>query len=99
MSEKTYGYARVSSKEQNLDRQLDALAEFGLGEGQVFADKASASRIPLTASSTVPLTRSLISSLRVFSSSVRIGGCMAPPSIRMTCFGERNHAVRRGRAP
>ena len=41
MSEKTYGYARVSSKEQNLDRQLDALAEFGLGEGQVFADKAS----------------------------------------------------------
>ena len=37
----TYGYARVSSRDQNLDRQLDALEEFGIGEGMVFADKAS----------------------------------------------------------
>ena len=36
-----YGYARVSSKDQNLDRQLDALAGFGVEAGMVFADKAS----------------------------------------------------------
>lgn len=41
MAGKTYGYARVSSKDQNLDRQLDALAEFGVATGMVFADKAS----------------------------------------------------------
>lgn len=35
------GPARVSSREQNLDRQLAALAEFGVAEGDVFADKAS----------------------------------------------------------
>ncbi len=38
---KMYGYARVSAKDQNLDRQLDAFAEFGLDASQVFADKAS----------------------------------------------------------
>ena len=41
MEPKTYGYARVSSREQNLDQQLDALAEFGLESGQIFSDKAS----------------------------------------------------------
>lgn len=37
----TYGYARVSSHEQNLDRQLDALRAFGVEDGVVYADKAS----------------------------------------------------------
>lgn len=38
MTGKMYGYARVSSKEQNLNRQL---AEFGVADDMVFADKAS----------------------------------------------------------
>lgn len=36
---KVYGYARVSSRDQNLDRQIDALETFGVDE--IFADKAS----------------------------------------------------------
>ena len=36
-----YGYARVSSKDQNLDRQLDAFSAFGVPVESVFADKAS----------------------------------------------------------
>lgn len=36
-----YGYARVSSADQNLDRQLDALLDFGVDACNVFADKAS----------------------------------------------------------
>lgn len=39
MAGRVYGYARVSTREQNLDRQLRALAEFGVDE--VFADRAS----------------------------------------------------------
>lgn len=38
---KTYAYARVSSRDQNLSRQLDAFAEAGVERTCVFADKAS----------------------------------------------------------
>ena len=41
MSSKTYGYARVSSKEQHLDRQIDALVKFGVPERDIISDKAS----------------------------------------------------------
>ena len=36
-----YGYVRVSSKDQNLARQLDALRGLGLKDEAIFADKAS----------------------------------------------------------
>ena len=38
---KVYGYARVSSKDQNLARQMDALATFPVPEEDVFVDKMS----------------------------------------------------------
>ncbi len=38
---KTYGYARVSSKEQCEDRQLVALKQVGLSDNQIFVDKQS----------------------------------------------------------
>lgn len=36
-----YGYARVSAKDQNLARQLDAMRELGLNDDAIFTDKAS----------------------------------------------------------
>lgn len=36
-----YGYARVSTKEQNLDRQLDAMLAYGVKESHIFAEKES----------------------------------------------------------
>lgn len=36
-----YGYARVSSREQNLNRQTDALRAFGVKDEAVYVDKAS----------------------------------------------------------
>ena len=41
MSNHTYGYVRVSSKDQNLDRQLLAMETFGIPEEMVFKDKVS----------------------------------------------------------
>ena len=36
-----YGYMRVSTKTQNLNRQEDALLEFGVEKDNIFADKES----------------------------------------------------------
>ena len=36
-----YGYARVSSRDQNLNRQLDALGAYGVGSANIYADHAS----------------------------------------------------------
>ena len=42
MSEKTiYGYARVSTREQNEDRQIIALTEIGVPEQNIYLDKMS----------------------------------------------------------
>ena len=38
---KTYGYIRVSTKEQNEDRQIIAMREFGIAEDSVIMDKQS----------------------------------------------------------
>ncbi len=37
----TYGYIRVSSRDQNLDRQRLAMESFGVEDGRVYADKQS----------------------------------------------------------
>lgn len=41
MVSKVYGYARVSSKEQNLDRQIQALKKYGVNERDIVIDKQS----------------------------------------------------------
>lgn len=41
MSKIVYGYIRVSTKEQNEDRQKIALAEFPVAENRIFLDKLS----------------------------------------------------------
>lgn len=38
---KKFGYIRVSAKEQNLDRQIQAMQEYGINERDIFADKQS----------------------------------------------------------
>lgn len=41
MNSRTFGYIRVSTKEQNDDRQRIALREFGVSERNIYADKIS----------------------------------------------------------
>jgi DNA invertase Pin-like site-specific DNA recombinase len=41
MKMKKYGYIRVSSKDQNEDRQLDAMEELKVSAGCLFIDKKS----------------------------------------------------------
>lgn len=41
MGNRTYGYARVSSKDQNVERQLKAFEELNINERDIFVDKQS----------------------------------------------------------
>ena len=41
MEHRTYGYVRVSTREQNTDRQVEALIQFGVPEQNIIVDKAS----------------------------------------------------------
>ena len=41
MKSRTFGYARVSSTDQNLDRQIQALTEYGVNERDIITDKVS----------------------------------------------------------
>ena len=41
MESRIYGYARVSSKEQNLSRQIKALLDYGIIERDIITDKIS----------------------------------------------------------
>ena len=48
MTQKVFGYARVSTKEQNLDRQIIALKELGLDERDIITDKITGNKIDRT---------------------------------------------------
>jgi len=41
MTDKLYGYVRVSTKDQNEDRQLIALKEYSVPENRIYTDKIS----------------------------------------------------------
>lgn len=41
MTSKTFGYIRVSSKEQNLDRQLESMLQEGINERDIYQEKQS----------------------------------------------------------
>ena len=41
MQEQTYGYVRVSSRDQNEDRQVIAMAAFGIASSNIICDKQS----------------------------------------------------------
>lgn len=45
----TYAYARVSSRDQNLFRQLNAFSEYGIDAKHIFADKKSGKNFERTA--------------------------------------------------
>ncbi|PHD75005.1 recombinase family protein, partial [Bacillus toyonensis] len=41
MNNRKFGYTRVSSKEQNEGRQIEAMRQIGIDERDIFIDKQS----------------------------------------------------------
>ena len=48
MNTKTFYYARVSTKEQNLDRQLEAFKKLGADDREIICDKESGKNLNRT---------------------------------------------------
>ena len=44
MTGRSIGYARVSTDDQNLDLQIDALTKHGIPKSQIFTDKMSGAK-------------------------------------------------------
>ena len=49
MSGRSFGYARVSTDDQNLTLQIDALTNHGIPAAQIFRDKLSVANFLITA--------------------------------------------------
>ena len=79
------GYARVSTEDQKLDLQRDALAQ--LGCHRVFEDRASGARTPPAPAPTGPgwLPPSPTFAAATPSSSGGLTGSAAPPTSSSTC--------------
>lgn len=45
MDNRIYGYARVSSREQNEDMQIESLSRFGVPQGNIIIDKCSGNEV------------------------------------------------------
>lgn len=71
---KRYGYVRVSSKDQNLNRQLDAFSELGLESKYIYIDKMSGKDFKR------PNYKKMVSKLRA-------GDIVVIMSIRMINYG------------
>ncbi|MDL2238271.1 recombinase family protein [Christensenellaceae bacterium OttesenSCG-928-K19] len=59
-----YGYARVSTQDQNLDRQIDLLKAYGIPERNILVDKASGKDYDRKAYNTLVGTPDTVSILR-----------------------------------
>ena len=48
MDNRTFGYARVSSREQHEDRQIEALTNYGVNRDNIIVDKCISAKIKLS---------------------------------------------------
>lgn len=48
MEPKVYGYARVSSKDQNLERQIIAMRNYGVPEKNIYVEKQSGKHVSIS---------------------------------------------------
>ena len=65
----TYGYARVSAADQNLNRQLDDFLAFGVAREKIFCDKRSGK--DFKRSSYLRLLKKLCPGIKIFGYSLR----------------------------
>lgn len=74
---KIYGYARVSSKEQNLDRQIQALRDYGIDERDIITDRASGKDLNRSGYTTLREILLRQGDILVITELDRLGRCMS----------------------
>ena len=93
MKNEVWGYARVSTKEQNLARQIEQLKEFGISERNIKCDKISGKTFNRMEYNALVGTETTAPTLRAAAPAVALATVSSPFRIYSTVSNDKSSSM------